>query len=140
MEYREITKQIDADGYGVGAAIIESLVDTLLKQGLIPEEVGLVSKTDRDPLISSALTFGGKVRDYRNHLGMNLIVLAERVGLTYSHLSKVERDTRPAPSIKNTLNIIDNLRLFPEQAKDLLRTAGYSDDLPKIRELMEKPK
>jgi transcriptional regulator with XRE-family HTH domain len=73
--------------------------------------------------------FGRKLAEHRTRFGMTQKVLAERVGLTASHLNRVEKGTRPPPQIPTVLRMIEALRLDEQEAKELVQLAGYSPKL-----------
>lgn len=70
--------------------------------------------------------FGSKLTAYRKRLGMSQRILAERVGLTPSHLSRIEHDNRKPPSAEVVTKMVFVLRLSRSEAEDLVNMAGYS--------------
>ncbi len=70
--------------------------------------------------------FGRKVEEHRERLGMNQKALAERVGLSPSHLNRIEKGTRKSPQVEAVLQMIDVLRLTRAEAEEFVQLAGYS--------------
>jgi transcriptional regulator with XRE-family HTH domain len=70
--------------------------------------------------------FSDKLREYRERLGMKQRVLADRVGLTYGHLNKIEKGTRKPPGVETILSMIQVLRLSRDEAEELIQFAGFS--------------
>jgi transcriptional regulator with XRE-family HTH domain len=70
--------------------------------------------------------FSNKLREYRERLGMKQRVLADRVGLTYGHLNKIEKGTRKPPGVKTILSMMQVLRLSRSEAEELIQLAGFS--------------
>jgi transcriptional regulator with XRE-family HTH domain len=71
-------------------------------------------------------TFHEKLKEYRERLGMMQSVLAERSGLTKSHLNRIEKGLRPPPQVETVVNMVEVLRLTPEEAEEFVQLAGYS--------------
>lgn len=71
-------------------------------------------------------TFGAKVEEYRERLGMLQKELAERSGLSKSHLNRIERGTRKRPQVKRVLRMVEALRLTRGEAKELCELAELS--------------
>lgn len=78
-------------------------------------------------------SFGERLTQYRKALGMNQSVLAERSGLTTSHLNRIERGTRKPPRLESVLRIMEELHLTYEEAVELVELAGYSSSV--LREI-----
>jgi transcriptional regulator with XRE-family HTH domain len=70
--------------------------------------------------------FGSRVAEFRDRLGLKQRALAQRVGLTPSHLNKIEKGVRNPPAVETILLIVEVLRLNRIEAKELLQLAGYS--------------
>ncbi len=68
-------------------------------------------------------TFGAKVVEYRERLGMLQNELAKKVGLSKSHLNRIEKGTRKRPHVKKVLRMIEALRLTRGEAKELCELA-----------------
>src|SRR5215204_3202901 len=82
----------------------------------------------RSPLgkVNTAMTgFAEELVRYRKRLGMAQQTLAERSGLTPSHLNRIEKGTRKPPPVANLLPMIAALHLSRREAEDLVRLAGY---------------
>jgi transcriptional regulator with XRE-family HTH domain len=73
--------------------------------------------------------FGRRVTELRDRLGLKQRTLAQRVGLTPSHLNKIEKGVRNAPAVETILSIIQVLHLNRKEAEELVQLAGYS---PKV--------
>ncbi len=73
-----------------------------------------------------ATSFGEQVAAHRERLGMRQNALAERVGLTASHLNRIEKGGRKAPEAETVLRMIGALRLSREEAEAFVIGAGYS--------------
>jgi transcriptional regulator with XRE-family HTH domain len=71
-------------------------------------------------------TFGAKVVEYRERLGMLQNELAKKVGLSKSHLNRIEKGTRKRPQVKRVLRMIEALRLTRGEAKELCELAELS--------------
>lgn len=71
-------------------------------------------------------TFGAKVEEHRERLGMLQKELAERSGLSKSHLNRIEKGTRKRPHVKKVLRMIEELRLTRGEAKELCELADLS--------------
>jgi transcriptional regulator with XRE-family HTH domain len=71
-------------------------------------------------------TFGAKVEEYRERLGMLQIELAKKVGLSKSHLNRIEKGTRKRPKVETVLRMIKALRLTRAEAKELCGLADLS--------------
>jgi len=71
-------------------------------------------------------SFGKKVEEYRERLGIKQNALAKRVGLTASHLNRIEKETRKAPQVEVVLAMVKALYLNPEEAIEFVELAGYS--------------
>lgn len=71
-------------------------------------------------------TFGERVQGYRRQLGMLQKTLAERSGLSPSHLNRIEKGLRSAPQVETVLRMIDALCLGFDEAEELVQLAGYS--------------
>ncbi len=72
------------------------------------------------------MSFGAKVRQYRKRSDMKQYTLAERVGLTRSHLVEIEGDVVGPPKEKTIVRIIEELHLSQEEADDLIKEAFYT--------------
>jgi transcriptional regulator with XRE-family HTH domain len=70
--------------------------------------------------------FGSRVAELRDRLGMKQRTLAQRVGLTPSHLNKIEKGVRNPPAVETILSIVEVLRLNRNEAEELVNLAGYS--------------
>jgi len=73
-------------------------------------------------------TFGLLVREARTQKGYSLRSLAEKIGIDYSRLAKIEHGTRPAPELAEVRRMSDVLDL---DMADLIVASGTS------REVME---
>jgi transcriptional regulator with XRE-family HTH domain len=73
--------------------------------------------------------FGSRVAELRDRLGMKQRTLAQRAGLTPSHLNKIEKGARNPPAVETILSIIQELHLNRNEAEELVELAGYS---PKV--------
>jgi transcriptional regulator with XRE-family HTH domain len=73
--------------------------------------------------------FGRRVTELRDRLGLKQRTLAQRVGLTPSHLNKIEKGVRNPPAVETILSIIQVLHLNHNEAEELVQLAGYS---PKV--------
>lgn len=71
-------------------------------------------------------SFGERVVAHREALGMSQRALAERIGLTFSHLNRIEKGTRKPPAVEKVLAMNEVLRLTRAQAEELVTLAGYS--------------
>jgi transcriptional regulator with XRE-family HTH domain len=71
-------------------------------------------------------TFHEKLKEYRDQLGMMQSVLAERVGLTKSHLNRIERGLRPPPQVETVVKMTEVLNLNRIEAEEFVELAGYS--------------
>jgi DNA-binding XRE family transcriptional regulator len=71
-------------------------------------------------------TFGAKVVEYRERLGMLQNELAKKVGLSKSHLNRIEKGTRRRPKVETVLRMIKALRLTRGEAKELCDLAELS--------------
>ena len=71
-------------------------------------------------------SFGAKLREYRERLGMSQVTLAERGGLTASYLNRIEKETRKPPQAETVLRMIEALHLTRAEAEELAQLAGYS--------------
>ncbi len=71
-------------------------------------------------------TFGERVVVYRNRLGMRQNALADRAGLTPSHLNRIEKGARRPPEADTVLRMAGVLRLSAEEAEAFVTSAGYS--------------
>jgi transcriptional regulator with XRE-family HTH domain len=76
--------------------------------------------------------FGSRVVELRDRLGMKQRTLAQRVGLTPSHLNKIEKGARNPPAVETILSIIQVLLLNRNEAEELVQLAGYS---PKVLQI-----
>jgi transcriptional regulator with XRE-family HTH domain len=70
--------------------------------------------------------FGSRVAELRDRLGLKQRALAQRVGLTPSHLNKIEKGVRNPPAVETILSIVEVLRLNRNEAEELVNLAGYS--------------
>lgn len=52
--------------------------------------------------------------------------LAERIGLTPSHLNRIEHGSRRPPGVEKLLAMVATLRLNEAEAESLVSVAGYS--------------
>jgi transcriptional regulator with XRE-family HTH domain len=73
--------------------------------------------------------FGSRVAELRDRLGMKQRTLAQRAGLTPSHLNKIEKGARNPPAVETILSMIQVLHLNRNEAEELVHLAGYS---PKV--------
>jgi transcriptional regulator with XRE-family HTH domain len=71
-------------------------------------------------------SFGSMVAGYRKSRGVLQRALAERVGLSPSEFSRLEKGKRRPPPLDKVLRMIAALNLTRDDAEDLLRTAAYS--------------
>jgi len=69
------------------------------------------------------VSFGTKLEEYRRCYGMNKKTLAERVGITPSHLGEIENDKVNPPKARTIHRIGEVLRLSSEEVTDLLEEA-----------------
>ncbi len=78
-------------------------------------------------------TFGQTLRDLRRSKGVNQRELADKVGVDFSYISKVENDRLPPPSADTIVKICEALSVppdellaltgkMPTQVKDMLST------------------
>ena len=88
----------------------ERFLEEQREQGLLPE------------------TFGQRLAFYRNTLGMKQAILARRVGLSPSHLSRIEGDKRRPPAVEYIITASKELRLPFTHTTELLQMAGYSPE------------
>jgi XRE family transcriptional regulator of biofilm formation len=66
------------------------------------------NKADRLPLMNKA-RFGDLLQSARQRKGYSLRDLAERTGMNYSRLSRIEHGTRPAPGLTEIRRLADSL-------------------------------
>lgn len=89
-------------------------------------------------------TFGAKVEEYRGRLGMLQKTLAEKVGLSPSHVNRIEKGFRGPPQVEAVLSMVEALRLTRAEAEAFVQLAGYSpivlqeDERPMPVELADK--
>jgi transcriptional regulator with XRE-family HTH domain len=70
--------------------------------------------------------FGAKVEEYRTRLGLPQKELAGKVGLSPSHLNRIEKGTRKRPGVETVRRMIKALRLAQSEAKELVQLANLS--------------
>ncbi|MCF7890075.1 helix-turn-helix domain-containing protein [Candidatus Bipolaricaulota bacterium] len=70
--------------------------------------------------------FGKKVRQARKEEGIGLRELSRRIGIDYSHLSRIERGKRPPPDLEVVVKIASELAI--DRAK-LLSLAGVPEEI-----------
>lgn len=75
-------------------------------------------------------TFGEMLRAYRQGQGLTQRKLAERVGISQSHFSNIERGRR-RPSAAKMVSLTEGLDLPLPEAEDFVRRAGYDPILLK---------
>jgi transcriptional regulator with XRE-family HTH domain len=75
---------------------------------------------------TTAGAFGAKVEEYRERLGMMQKELAKKVGLSPSHLNRIENGTREPPRVGTVRRMIKALRLTEDGANELVELAGLS--------------
>ena len=81
-------------------------------------------------------SFGQRVRELRRASNVSLRKFAERVGISATYLSKIEREELPPPAEERVKTIANLLRQDPDE---LLALAGrVSSDLPAI--IRERPR
>ncbi len=68
-----------------------------------------------------ASSFGTTIRDARKQRGISQKYLAEKVGIDFTYLSKIENDRMPPPSEKAIRAIAQELGTDPDE---LIRLAG----------------
>lgn len=93
------------------------------------------------------LTFGTRLRDLRQDHGISLRQVAEKTGIDYPLLSRIERDLRPPPEIHQVFFLMDALDIADLQViAELLTLACGSPvrtrarDLPKeLSKMVESP-
>lgn len=69
--------------------------------------------------------FGSKLAEYRKRKGLSQTIFAERVGMSVSHLSLIEKGTQSHPRLQTMFRMMEVLELTREQGIDLLREAGF---------------
>jgi len=62
-----------------------------------------------------AITFGETVRELRKATGLSQRGLAEKVGVDFSYISKVENDRLPPPAADTITKICEALRVPPDK-------------------------
>lgn len=62
-----------------------------------------------------ALTFGSKLREYRRRANISQRDLAQRTGIDFSYISKLENDRIPPPSADTIVKICDVLDIDPNE-------------------------
>ena len=67
------------------------------------------------------MTFGEKLRELRRQAGLTQRDLAEKVGLDFSYISKVENDRNPPPAADTIVKICEALEM---PAESLLALKG----------------
>ncbi len=72
------------------------------------------------------LNFGDKVRKNREEKDIGLRELSRRIGIDYSHLSRIERGERPPPDLDIVVRIAKELKL---DRYDLLKSAGVPEEI-----------
>ena len=70
--------------------------------------------------------FGDLIAEARGEIGLSLRQLADRTGMEYSRLSRIEHGTRPAPDLGSIRKLADALGL---DLVDLLVSAGTSREV-----------
>ena len=73
--------------------------------------------------------FGSRVAELRDRLGMKQRTLAQRAGLTPSHLNKIEKGARNPPAVETVLAIVGQVCRKWEEAEELVQLAGYSPEV-----------
>jgi transcriptional regulator with XRE-family HTH domain len=68
--------------------------------------------------------FGALLRAYRTERGLSQNQLAQKAGLTYSAISRLESGNR-LPKRKTVENLAKALELGPEEAEEFFKWAGY---------------
>lgn len=78
-----------------------------------------------------AHTFGKKLQELRRSKGLSQRELAERVGVDFSYISKVENDRLPPPAAETIESICRELDVAPDELM------GLTDKLPTdLRQLL----
>lgn len=78
-------------------------------------------------------SFGELLRDFRTRANLSQRVLAQLVGISASHLSRLERGEREVASRSLALQIAKILDLSPEETDLWLISAGYIS--PRMQQL-----
>ena len=79
------------------------------------------------------VTFGDMLRDHRTRAGLSIHALAERCGIDFTYLSKIETGDMPPPSETIIESFCIELKMSVYVADDLFRRSGrIRADLHKI--------
>ncbi len=90
------------------------------------------------------MTFGHRVRELRKALGLSQKLLAERVGINFTYLSKIENDIMPPPREKTIIALatvfdadLDELFGLAKKIPSSLFQQVNPDKLKMLRSILE---
>ena len=120
VEFEKLIAGLKCGGFEVAAAETRGVSESLKNRGLIPRSL---DGPKEYPVFDG--TFGDQVRLYRKRRNFNLSQrrLSKKVGVDHSTLSRIEAGCR-APTLITVVNLIEGLKLNPEQTISLLKAAA----------------